>query len=421
MWIKLNQCGHLCHVQSKQIMQIESAFGGSGIQNGMCFKLFWIDDSRVLAETTYWMTMYLYKSLIADIPPTQYMLSENNVHPMFHPHLHYWSHDFRVITYIILYNSSSHTFMKGPFPTPSLRTCFAKASKSIPFFPAEISLTPRWIWCKNPLRKLTCRHELTPQGPFGILWPFHMNIKLLPRRGCAVHRNSSHRSAGTPHRSQHTTEVMDTHLYSFYGPSQKDDIQYNTMTLYQALVFKTKQFACLGLSWRTPLHLDQLFVLLCTCEVFLGTNRLKAVSIILDSRIQLSKAHTLRLPTPNMSAMLFSWLTASVHRIHKAISAARKTSTSELLALFYVLILLGDILGPKCIQLQPCRICNFFFQNFLEASGAVRPFSCDNTIQLSNMLPWLWQWSLPELPTFSSTPGYPRAAAPKQSVVGKKD
>lgn len=163
-----------------------------------------------------------------------------------------------------------------------------------------------------------------------------MNIKFLPRRGCAVHRNSSHRSAGTPHRSQHTTEVMDTHLYSFTPsmvPHKKNTYNINSMTLYQALVFKTKHFACLGLSWRTPLHLDQLFVLLCTCEVFLGTNRLKAVSIILDSPIQLSKAHSLRLPTPSMSAMLFSWLTASVHQIHKAISAARKTSTSELLAL----------------------------------------------------------------------------------------
>ena len=138
MWINV-------HVMSSQtkIIQTESTFGGSKTvfflsYVGLMTREFWaetnvLDDHVPIRLADCWysptqtcclkITFIHVSSTLAPLVP--WFLG--------HCWIHLPTHSWKI--------------MKGPFPNPSLRTCFAKASKSIPFFPAEISLTPRWKWC----------------------------------------------------------------------------------------------------------------------------------------------------------------------------------------------------------------------------------------------------------------------------------
>ena len=86
--------------------------------------------------------------------------------------------------------------MKGPFPNPSLRTCFAKASKSIPFFPAEISLTPGRSDAKTQTKAINW-HQKRTLRPFASkrLCSSSKLFSSLSRDSPSI---SAHRSDGHP-------------------------------------------------------------------------------------------------------------------------------------------------------------------------------------------------------------------------------
>lgn len=251
--------------------------------------------------------------------------------------------------------------------------------------------------------------NLIPQGPFGILRQFsHEHQIAASKRLCSSSKLFSSLSRDSPSISAHNWSDGHPSLLLLWSLTKR----WHTVQYYDTLPSPCLQDQTVCLPGTIMKNTTSPWPTLCLALYMWSFPWNKPFK---------SRFYHIRLPDPTVQSSHFE--TPHPQHVSNALLLANRLGTpnpqshldsSEDLNLrapcFYGLILLGDILGPKCIQRQPCRICNFFFQNFLETSGAVRPFSCDNTIQLSNMLPWLWQWSLPELPTFSSTPGYPRAA-----------